>query len=138
MKKYILEDLSGLNCRVFGLVSTHPFYQVVWDLKRVTNMTFEREEDVEWTTRNEVCYAPIYRFHDLATDSVYEIVRNHATQGLLAPEMKSVDAFLIETNYAGNFSITTNSLRQSKFVQYCFSIELSTLKTESQMRLRLN
>ena len=93
---------------------------------------------MEWTTRNEVCYAPIYRFHDLATDSVYEIVRNHATQGLLAPEMKSVDAFLIETNYAGNFSITTNSLRQSKFVQYCFSIELSTLKTESQMRLRLN
>lgn len=138
LKKHRLDDLFELNSQVYALYSAIPFIQLAFHLKRELNFSFERDKDIHWDAKEMDFFAPVYRYHDKMFDTHYMLIRNSASAGFVVPEHKKVDAFLVETNFNQTFSLTSEKLSKSRFVQLCLKIEVATLKAQSQQLLDIN
>lgn len=138
MKKHLLNEDFDLNSKVYGLVSTKPFLELAWCLKNDLDLPFVRVDDVHWLMSRQPFYSPIYEYVNLMTETTFSLVRNKADSGWLANEYKTIDAFLVETNFSSMFTLKLSEISKSKWIQYCFEVDVQTLRKPSQHRLDIN
>lgn len=115
-----------------------PFVELAYNIKVKLGLPLMRSNDISWKQRTDEFFAPAYVFVNEGTETNYNLIRNKADSGWLASELKNVDVFLIETNFNGVFQLSTNKIVKSKLVQFCFEVDITTLKKASQQRLDIN
>lgn len=98
----------------------------------------KRDKDLKWEKNRITYFAAIYRFYDEDRETNYALVKNKATEGVVSNEYIMFDAFLIETNYEGSFTLSKDIISRSDVVRYCIEIDPNTLKKQTQGILEIS
>jgi hypothetical protein len=137
LKRHILKETDVFDNRIYGIVSTRPFAQLTWNLIEQLNIQFTRDSDLQSEIDNEVQFWPRYTFEDVEAETSYTLVKNRGVNSLLAPELKNVDVFLIETNHSLTFQLSLDNISKTSFVDFCFEIKDNMIKHETRQVLNL-
>ncbi len=135
MKRYILKETQEHPNRIYGLVCTKPFTQLVWNLSETLDIPFTRDSDVSLKQAENSQSWPRCSFVDGDTESTYSIVKNKGVDNILAPELKNVDAFLIETNQSLTFQLSLEKVSQTRFIDFCFEVTHNMINDETDLLL---
>ncbi len=132
MKRHILRDYKNFPSQVFGLVSAKSFTQLAWALREYLHLRFVRDEDISLVIDGATHYWPRFTYHDPESETMYSLIKNKSVDGLLAPELKNVDVFLVEMNQNLTFQLNLDNISEINFVHFCFEIETNMIKHETQ------
>lgn len=137
MKRYILKDNQEHPNRIYGLVCTKPFTQLVWNLSETLDIPFVRDKDVALKQEELTISWPRCTFVDGDIESTFSVVKNKGMDNILAPELRNVDAFLIETNQSLTFQLSLDKVSKTRFVDFCFEITHNMINDETDLLLYL-
>ncbi len=137
LKRHILKNEERFPCQIFGLICTKSITQFVWNLSEELDIPLCRKADIEQTVNDITDYWPYFKFFDEDTETTYSVVRNKGTQLQLAPELRTIDVFLVETNPSLIFQLTLNKLSKTRFVDFCFEVKGSMISQETEYLLQL-
>ncbi|MFT5724627.1 MAG: hypothetical protein ACI9JN_001746 [Bacteroidia bacterium] len=137
MKRHILKDLQEYPNRIYAIVCTKPFTQLVWNLSETLDIPFIRGADVlQQIDGSKLSWARcLYVDKDLET--TYSVVKNKGVDNKLAPELRNVDAFLIETNHSLTFQLGLEKISKTTFVDFCFEVKHNMINQETDFLLYL-
>ena len=66
------------------------------------------------------------------------IVKNKGVDNILAPELRNVDAFLIETNHSLTFQLSLDKVSQTSFIDFCFEVTPKMINEETDLLLYID
>ena len=138
MKRHILRDIHERPNRIFALVCAKPFTQLVWNLSECTDIAFSRDKDIEMKHQDEIKTWARFTFVDKETESTFSVVKNKGIDNILAPELRNVDAFVIETNHSLTFQLSLDKISKTSFVDFCFEVEQNMINEETDLLLYLD
>jgi hypothetical protein len=123
-------DLIGISCHA-------PDYRLCWALNQALNIALHKREekhilsDKKKGTQDEFA---VYEFFSEEDHVEYFLLPNKGTSGLLVPEQKAADYFLLLKN---NFALETSGLiallKRIDMVIAAFAIEAETLKSRENL-----
>lgn len=137
MKRHILKENIDHPNRIYGLVCTKPFTQLVWNLSEALDIPFVRDKDVSLKLADETQSWPRCTFVDGDVESTFSVVKNKGVDNILAPELRNVDAFLIETNQSLTFQLSLEKVSKTRFVDFCFEVTHNMINEETDLLLYL-
>lgn len=137
MKRHVLRDSGTFPNLIFGLVCRKPLVQLVWNLNEVLNINFTRDEDLISDVAEEGGYWPRFTYFDEEYETTFSVIRNKGLNSLIAPEMRNVDAFLVETNHSLTFQLSLDKISKTRFIDFCFEIDPKMIGTDTQYLLNL-
>ena len=79
-----------------------------------------------------------FTFVDKETESTFSVVKNKGIDNILAPELRNVDAFVIETNHSLTFQLSLDKISKTSFVDFCFEVEQNMINEETDLLLYLD
>ncbi len=82
----------------FGLlaISTHiKDYRICWEINNFLSLDLQRSDDLELKTSSGITSFSFFSFYNEETNISFYLLGNRSTGGLLIPEKKQADFFLI-------------------------------------------
>jgi hypothetical protein len=138
MKRHVLKDTQEHPNWIYGLVCAKPFTQMVWNLCEMLDIPFERDIDITLKNKTETKHWPRFTFFDEDMETTYSIVKNKGVDNILAPELRNVDAFLIETNHSLTFQLSLDKVSQTSFIDFCFEVTPKMINEETDLLLYID
>lgn len=138
MKRHILRDIQERPTRIFGLVCAKPFTQLIWNLSKSVDIPFSRDKDIEIKHQEEIKSWARFTFVDEETETTFSVVKNKGVDSILAPELKNVDAFVIETNHSLTFRLSLDKISKTRFIDFCFEVEKNMINEETDLLFYLD
>ena len=135
--KHVLREIDNYPNKIFGLVSAKPLIPLVWNLTQELDIPFQRINDLTSDNQGDTSYWQQFNFFDPDTESSYSIIKNRGVDNILAPELRNVDVFLVETNYSLIFNLSLDKVSKTRFVDFCFEIKDSMLNPEASLLLKV-
>ncbi len=109
-KSFRPDTLDYTNVSFFGIVGQMPDYKVAHKLNRAMGMRFRKVPDLPVYTNNHTVICSLYFFTDENFRIKYFLLKNKNQTGILAPELKNIDYFLLAEEF-------TNHQRSREFLQ---------------------
>ena len=138
MKRYVLKDIQEHPIRIYGLVCAKPFTQMVWNLGENLEIPFERTADISTEKQSVMNHWPRFKHFDEDMETTFSVVKNKGVDNILAPELKNVDAFLIETNHSLTFQLSLDKISKTSFVDFCFEVTPKMINAETDSLLYID
>lgn len=80
---------------LIGIFCHHKDYRLAWSLNKNLEFDFSKEKDYTLTLKDQEQRFSLYSFYIDHQDLQYYLISNRGENGLLIPERKDVDYFLI-------------------------------------------
>lgn len=132
MKRHILKDIDNIPNRIYGLVCTQPMVQLVWNFNEHLELGLERDDDIKAMRDTKPQFWQRFSFTDMDSETTYTALRNKGVDSLLAPELRNVDVFLIESNQYLTFQLSLDNISRIPYVNFCFEVSTDLLKPETK------
>ncbi|MCB0428503.1 MAG: IPExxxVDY family protein [Flavobacteriales bacterium] len=136
-KKKILTLDDDFDFLLAGISSPLKDYRLCWAVNRELNLTLERTEDLEIfpSARSEGNSFSFYTFDDPEDHVTYHIVCNRNAKGMLVPEAKQADYFLMVKGHMPEkrFREIIGKLKQIANVQMAFQLDPNELKSAQNL-----
>jgi hypothetical protein len=159
-KKFILTDEGAVYSRVYAIICMKPFVEIAFDIRKSLQLPITRSiDDLSWNIDSETVSIPFYHFFQVETESEFKLYKNRA-YGLepahkaaaqtslwdssppksifqVSDKHKSVDAFLVETNFDAYFQLNAYKIAKSKSIDFCFEVNSDQLSASTHLLLGL-
>ena len=138
MKRHFLRETQEHPNRIYGLVCAKPFTQMVWNLSEMLDIPFERDIDITLNNKTETKRWPRFTYIDEDMKTTFSVVKNKGVDNILAPELRNVDAFLIETNHSLTFQLSLDKVSKTSFIVFCFEVTPKMINEETDLLLYID
>ncbi|MFM2136213.1 MAG: hypothetical protein RL021_1613 [Bacteroidota bacterium] len=137
MPKNVLKlDDDDYDFVLIGIVTSHRDYRVTRDVNLALGITLERKEDylVFEKKRGQEIGFPHFKFVNEQEDQYY-ILGNKTENGLLIPEQRQMDFFLVVKSGMSDIdrSALVKSLKEIDQFQAVFPIEVAGLRSKENL-----
>jgi hypothetical protein len=135
-KKVIKFDEEEFNFLLIGMVSSYRDFRVCREVNRSLSIALARGEDyaiIDVKRKEEILF-PFFSYQSEAEDQ-YSIIGNRSERGILIPEQKQIDFFLVVKPGATPIRITEliSLLKSSPLLQAVFAIDVNKLKSKQNL-----
>jgi len=134
MTKYQLEVEYDYDFLMVGISCHAKDYRLCWGLNQKLGFNLEKlDQDIEIRHRkpDRSSYHSVYTWYNKETHAEYNLVLNKTNAGVLIPEQKQADYFLIVRN---NFDDDIETqIREIDFVLTAFEVNVDSLKSKQNL-----
>lgn len=132
MGKLKLQVEYDFDFTLLGISCHEPDYRFCWMVNKATGMNFIKEEDIVIQMKDNGSEHSIFQCFIEENFCTYYIIANKGTSGILIPELKTTDYFLMikgPVQSDGLEEITTQVKSINK-VQAVFTVKVDDLKSK--------
>jgi len=135
MTKHLLDVEFDYDFQLIAICASVKDYKMAWALNRALNLNMERDtSDFEVNIGKNLSKHAIFRFHCTDSHVAYELIANKGTGGLLIPEQKQVQYFLLlYDNILVTLSDLCGMVRQISFVHLSFELDIEQLNNKENL-----
>ncbi|MCC7332634.1 MAG: IPExxxVDY family protein [Flavobacteriales bacterium] len=139
MAKFTLDIEENYDFALIGISCHSKDYKLAYELNRTLEIDLlrDREEDLEKVTKEGVGIFALYKFFHDEDLLDYFLISNYSDNGLLIPEQKGIDFFMIVKG-AINDNLTqdiTDKINSSPIVLTAVEIDINGLKSKKNLIL---
>ena len=133
--RHTLDIEYDCDFQLIGICSTAKDYKLAWEVNLSLDIQLARDpEDFSINLGKHLSHHPIFRYTCRQSHLAYELVTNKGTGGLLIPEQRQVQFFLLLYD---NSLLTPNELaqriKQANSVSLAFEIDIETLSNQENL-----
>lgn len=135
MAKLTLEIVEDYDFELLGICSHIKDYRLSWSINQNLGFDLIKEADLELNQKSEVqCYS-FFSFIDDENLVEYYLISNRCENGLLIPEEKKSDYFLLIKGVlrGGEKEEILKQISSLKHVLTIYEIEVNTLKSKNNL-----
>ncbi|MBN4081732.1 IPExxxVDY family protein [bacterium AH-315-C07] len=135
MSRKLLQLDYNYDFDLIGIVSSARIYKLCWDINNVLRFNLERIDDLQLThtkLKIDTTFARYIQKNENDEELSDFLVANKSSAGLLIPERKEADYFLVlNTEY--DVKDVSNKLKSLSSVQTVFTLDVSKLKSKENL-----
>lgn len=137
MAKTVLKfDDEEFDFILIGMASSYRDFRVCREVNKALSITLVRSDDYTITDakRGQELAFPFFSYQSDAEDQ-YCIIGNRSELGILIPERKQIDFFLVVKPGATPINVhdLTTELKNSKLIQAVFAIDVHELRSKQNL-----
>lgn len=137
MTKYQLEVEYDYDQILIGISCHAKDYRLCWALNQALGFRLEKEDkDIEiiHRARGQASLHSVYLYYHEENHTEYCLVLNKGTAGLLVPEQKQADYFLmIKNSFDDDIAELIATIRQIEFVLTAYEVKVEELKSRENL-----
>lgn len=135
MAKLTLDLEESYDFELIGICSHVKDYRLSWALNQKFEFDLEKDENLELKYKGELQSFSFFSFKDEENLIEYYLLQNRSTNGLLIPEEKKADYFLmIQGVYRSQEKIELiKEITQLKCVLTAYDIDVEQLKSKENL-----
>lgn len=137
MNKYKLNIEYDYDFTLIGISCHEKDYRIAWALNNKLNIDLKKTDDLKIELKKNISPTlfPFYEFIDEESYREYFLIGNRGNGGMLIPEQKQVDYFLM---LRGNIDTDTKSsllkqLKDTNIVLAAYDIKPNTLESKQNL-----
>lgn len=133
MGKLKLQVEYDFDFTLIGISCHEPDYRFTWHVNRNTGMNFQKEDDLQMPLKDNVVSShSIFSCHIEENFCTYYLIGNKGTGGLLIPESKHTDYFLMIKGPVQDDALEelTGQIRSISRVLTVFNVNVNELKSK--------
>ncbi len=137
MNKLILKYELDLDFVLIALTVPLRDYRLCFKINKQLNLQFYRIEELglQFTGSDSPAYFSRYHYQKIQTETDFFLLANKGTEGLLIPEMKTVDFFIVIQNYISREDLDyfISGLKKIPEVQVAAEVDPKKLKSKENL-----
>lgn len=135
MAKHTLSLEEDYDFMLLGICSHVKNYKLCWAINNTFDFKLTKEElDLEVVRSNQNLAFPYYSYRSEENHSTYSLVSNRCENGMLIPEQKQTDFFLIVQNsFDDDATDMLSKLRKLDCVLTAFNVDVNGLKSKENL-----
>lgn len=135
MAKLTLEVSYDFDFILIGISCHEKDYRLCWAVNNALAIDLKKSSHhiLELKNKDDVQKYSKYEYINEDTFSEYFILANRSTNGLLVPEQKQTDYFLIVRSNNANQENMIAKLKDVNFINAVFSIDVNSLKSKHNL-----
>lgn len=121
-------DLIGISCHLKD-------YRLCFEMNKHLEIDLQRDNDLLISKRSDSASFSLSLFIDDENHREYYLIANKGTKGLLIPEQKAADFFLILKGVFSDEDMdeTMNRLKEMEVVLAVYAIQVDSLKSKANL-----
>ncbi len=137
MNKRILKFEIDLDFVLIAITSPLKDYRLGYHINRQLNFNFARQPDLEIDVHhnNYPVLFSVYHHYWETTETDFYFIANKGSDGLLIPEMREVDYFLLIKNYIDNRELDEMIVQLNKIAEIVAAVKIDPKKIKSRENL---
>lgn len=136
MKKNFLESELDFDFKLIAITSPMKDYRLCFLINKITEFDFRKDEELEISFKNtpkKFFSRFVYRQHSIECEFI--LLANKGTDGLLIPEMKGTDYFIIIKDFIDqeDLDLFLSQLKQLNEIQAVTSLDPQKVKSKDNL-----
>jgi hypothetical protein len=134
MAKFVLDVEFDYDFDLIALVAPIPDYQLCLEMNKTIELELERVDSIEVSAKEKkpILYS-VFEYYCEDTHATYALIQNKRKEGLLVPEQKQADFFLMIRDNFDLLDETVDSLKRLPSVRLAVSILPESLKSKENL-----
>ena len=135
MAKLTLELEEDYDFELVGICSHAKDYRLSWEVNKALELDLEKDENYEINIKGDNQSYSFFSFIDEENHVEYYLINNRCSNGILIPEEKKADYFLLIRGVlrGGQKEELINRVGEIKNVLTTYEIEVDQLKSKSNL-----
>ena len=137
LNKTTLKYELDLDFVLLAITAPLKDYRLCFKINKQLNFDFSRKDELEliFNSASDPVYYSRYLYLHPQTDTEFNLIANKGTGGLLIPEMKTVDFFVLIRNYIDEDELKSFISALNKIPEVQVAVEVDPKKLKSKENL---